>query len=521
MIQAFAVSQRAAAGPQLVRVTEARRLARRSVYLGEGLTVNVVTGVGALEGEVVDLTPEGLGVVIFGGGPLPLVRDTVTVEHTGRATAGIRQTVVVRSVSEMRIGGRAVHRIGLATVTEETQGIRGIDRRKAGRHSCPAALPAHASATCPVFFREWLHFAVTELCAGGMTLTTSLRNKALFAGLELDLTLTLAIVGVHQVRGRVTSVRRDTLNNEFVVGIAWPKPSRELLHGVSEYLLLGDKALTPARLRDSGLKVGSVERAVTYDYASRPGDYAAVLKLRLRAHNAEGRLETTSEADMKSPYDAHSRHLSCRFGGRIVGYVRVIYVDGDPARSQYVTEGGHQVPEWLWKAGFVEAGAGATDPDFQRAGLFVPLMQHALRVAMQSGHRYMLGACSDELLDMYQQMGFELLETRLVEPKAGWVFRSHLICIDALKLVSDRPAGKTVEAMVSAVAFVGLPTVSNGTSSRKPIESAPQPTGGIAPRVTRIADAKARRLALCAKMMEDVVRGHRLARASAGNDSSR
>ena len=111
--------------------------------------------------------------------------------------------------------------------------------------------------------------------------------------------------------------------------------------------------------------------------------------------------------------------------------MRVIFVDGDPARSQYVSLGGHEVPQWLWDAGFVEAGAGAMHPDFQRAGLFVPLMAHAVRVAVQSGHRYVLGACDDELLGMYREMGFAVLETRIVEPKPGWRFRSHLLVLDA------------------------------------------------------------------------------------------
>ena len=46
-------------------------------------------------------------------------------------------------------------------------------------------------------------------------------------------------------------------------------------------------------------------------------------------------------------------------------------------------------------------------------------MQHFFRVAVQSGHRYVLGACPDELLEMYCDMGFEVLEERLVEPKPG------------------------------------------------------------------------------------------------------
>jgi GNAT superfamily N-acetyltransferase len=239
----------------------------------------------------------------------------------------------------------------------------------------------------------------------------------------------------------------------FEAGVAWVDPPRALHKALSRYLLAGDASLTPARLRARGLAVGSVEHAVAYDYARTASDYDDILALRLRAHQAEGHLAGATIADMRSPFDAHSRHLTCRFGSRIVGYVRVIFVDRVPARSQYVSYGGHEVPPWLWEAGFVEAGAGAMDPDFQRAGLFVPLMQHALRVAAQSGHRYVLGACDDDLLGMYSEMGFEPLEQRIVEPKPGWRFRSHLIYLDAERLLKEPPATRTLAAMASALAF--------------------------------------------------------------------
>ena len=54
-------------------------------------------------------------------------------------------------------------------------------------------------------------------------------------------------------------------------------------------------------------------------------------------------------------------------------------------------------------------------------------------------------------------MGFEVLETRTVEPKPGWRFRSHLLYADAERLLRDAPASGTVAAMASAIAFAGLP----------------------------------------------------------------
>lgn len=434
-----------------------RHVERRQVYLGEGLSVRVSAGLAKAEGEVVDITPEGIGIALTTTDGLEFeLGDYVEIQHTGRNTTGLRKRAIVKHVTEGTFGGRPLVRLGLSFRVDGMEGTGTRERRKAERHPVPEIMPAIATAESPLFFREWMHFQVREMSAHGMSLTTSIRNKGLLEGMELDFALTLPIIGTAAGRGRVTTVRRVGREASFRVGVAWIAPSGDLLKAVSEYLLLGNKDLSPAALRRDGFKVGSVERAVTYDYASKPSDYREVLALRLRAHQAEGRLTGQTLEDMVSSFDAHSRHITCRFGERVVGYVRVIYVDSDPAKSQYVSYGKHEVPAWLWKEGFVEAGAGATDPDFQRAGLFLPLMQHAVRVALQSGYRYMLGACADDLLDMYKQMGFEVVESRVVSPKPGWEFNSHLFVMDMKALAERPPPGKVVEAMAQAAQFAGF-----------------------------------------------------------------
>ena len=222
--------------------------------------------------------------------------------------------------------------------------------------------------------------------------------------------------------------------------------------------MAGDETLTPATLRAGGLPVRGVERAVTYDYATSSADYEEILALRLHAHQAEGHLDSATIADLRSPFDAHSRHLTCRFGGRIVGYVRVIFVDGDPARSQYVSLGGHEVPQWLWDAGFVEGGRGR-----DASGLPARRPLRPADAALRSAWRCSPGTATSSAraptssLGMYRDMGFEVLEERIVEPKPGWRFRSHLIYADAERLLRDPPASGTVAAMASAIAFAGLP----------------------------------------------------------------
>lgn len=438
---------------------DSRSLRRRRVYLGEGLMFEIVSREAWLEGEAIDLTPEGLGLAVVhatGDLVMPAVGEVVTVRYAGPGASDAPQEAVVRHVGSLRTGRGTLPRIGLSLVPDTTT-LAGIEQRDHVRYPCPEALPAFAAASCPWFFREALQCRILEVGAGGMTLRTSHPNPPLLPRVEVDFDLHLGFVAVEHARGRLISVRRDDANRAFEVGVAWVDPPRDLLKALSHYLLAGDETLTPATLRAGGLTIGGVERAVTYDYATSTADYEEILALRLRAHQADGHLVSASIDDMRSPFDAHARHLTCRFGGRIVGYVRVIFVDGVASRSQYVCLGGHEVPPWLWNAGFVEAGAGAVHPDFQRAGLFVPLMLHSLRVALQSGHRFVLGACEDGLVGMYREMGYEILETRIVEPKPGWRFRSHLIYMDAERLLQEPPASRTVAAMASAIAFAGLP----------------------------------------------------------------
>jgi GNAT superfamily N-acetyltransferase len=348
----------------------------------------------------------------------------------------------------MRSGARTLVRLGLSLLSDVSS-PPAVERRAVARYPCPDVLPAFAGAACPWLLGERLRFRILAVGAAGMTLAISKADAPPLPRAELDFELHLPFVGVAHGRGRLAAMRRDEL------GVAWIEPPRGRLEALSQYLLAGDTTLTPAALRTGGLPVGSIEPVVSYDCATSTADYEDILALRLHAHWAEGHLVSQSIDDLRSPFDAHSRHITCRFGGRIVGYVRAIFVDGDPSRSQYVSLGGHEVPQWLWEAGFVEGGAGAMHPDFQRAGLYVALMQHLFRVAVQSGHRYVLGACPDELLAVYGGMGFEILEERLVEPKPGWRFRSHLIYADVERILQQPRASKLVSAMASAIAFAG------------------------------------------------------------------
>ncbi len=268
-------------------------------------------------------------------------------------------------------------------------------------------------------------------------------------GSELAFTLTLPFAGTHTVRGAVLQVGREPAGNRIAVEVGWREPGPVFLGGVAEYLMLTDARLSPATLRAAGFPV----HAGTAPSPSARQPHWIWTRSWTSGYGHQGQRRDVTAAGLASPFDTFARHLVCRYGGRIVGYARVIVVGDDPARSQYVSWGGHEIPRCLWEAGFLEAGAGTVDPEFHGAGCSSCWRSTSSARRSGPGHRYVLAACEDVPVDVYASMGFELLETRHVEPRPGWRFRSHLIVLDIDGLVADRLSGRNVAAMRPAALF--------------------------------------------------------------------
>jgi hypothetical protein len=90
-----------------------RSLQRRQVYLGEGLTFEVLRRDQRLDAEAIDLTSEGLGLAITRG-DAPAVGERVRVRSVGRGATDTALPADVRHVGRVR----DLPRIGLALVPD-------------------------------------------------------------------------------------------------------------------------------------------------------------------------------------------------------------------------------------------------------------------------------------------------------------------------------------------------------------------------------------------------------------------
>lgn len=100
--------------------TSKRFLRRRPIYLDAGFNVEVRSGQQITAGKVIDMTPKGLGLVVFDPISCPQVDEVVSVKHTGLVTTGICHIGTALHVTTMNLRGKSAFRIGMAL--EEMRG---------------------------------------------------------------------------------------------------------------------------------------------------------------------------------------------------------------------------------------------------------------------------------------------------------------------------------------------------------------------------------------------------------------
>ena len=216
--------------------TRTRRVERRRVHPGEGLSLKLLGQGWVVEAEATDCTPEGMGGRLTTAmntaralRPLPRVGEFVVVHHTGRATTGLRHCAVVTHV---RPGDadRAAH-VGFRFLNDRSKSQE--ERRKSSRFTCPPKFPSTASAVSPIFFREVVHLRAVDVGRESMAFVTSTRSATgLLPGLEVTFKVMLPPLDVFEVRGRVASMRLEGGGGEYRLGVVWVDPPRAFLEAI-------------------------------------------------------------------------------------------------------------------------------------------------------------------------------------------------------------------------------------------------------------------------------------------------
>ncbi|MFL5433177.1 MAG: N-acyl amino acid synthase FeeM domain-containing protein, partial [Myxococcales bacterium] len=312
------------------------------------------------------------------------------------------------------------------------------ERRRLGpRWRCQREYLPTGIAPCGVRYADFVHFRIAEISANGMQLVTSARNKFLVPGATLDATCSFPTL--EQVKLALCVVRARVIDDggkdALCLGVTWEARGRAA-DPIGQYLLQFGPGATPEQLRAAGFRVRSASRGIDFGYVKSDEEYREVLALRRMVYVHAGKISPdTRDEDMGDAFDLHSRIITARYRGRLVGTVRVSFPRSESARLNH--EDYCELPASLPpRDEIVEVFKFCTHPDFRRSDLFYSLVKQAGLVAIQSRRRYVLMSCTDQLHPVYRRLGFHDLGVSYVHPAMG--LRHHLMLAEIAASLSGR-----------------------------------------------------------------------------------
>jgi predicted GNAT family N-acyltransferase len=283
-----------------------------------------------------------------------------------------------------------------------------LERRSTPRWLCGEEFLPTGIAPNPARFNDFIYFKALDLSKDGMQICTSLRNKLLIPGMVLNASVSFPLVGQITVPLKIINARTRTVGgkDELVLGAKVLSKEKIVTETIGQYILQFGPQVTPQDLKQHGLAVKSVETSLEFGFVKTADDYREVLSLRKLAYSKVGKTsEDMSELAMGDLFDSKARIVVGRHQGKVVGSLRLMFHSPDET---------HEYDRFVkFPANFpkrediVVCSRVCTHPNYRGFDLVYGLIRQLVLTALQSQRRYILGGSSEQLLPLYQKLGFE------------------------------------------------------------------------------------------------------------------
>lgn len=330
--------------------------------------------------------------------------DMVEVEVSVGRTIARFEGVAVKpklSRSERRI-------LGIRFTDRKSSSLTDGDRRTGSRWVCNTQYDPIGIAPNPAQFNDFIYFKIRDISKSGIRAITSLRNKFIIPGMELNLQISFPMTSHVAIPARVTrlGITAEGGKDYLDVGLKFNELSRRQREVIGQYLVQFSNAESLKAIRNDGFFPLSLTKGIDYQFIKSEEDFRRVLELRLRANREAGKVpERYTAEDMADIFDTRSRIIVGKYRNEVVGTIRLTFFEANERleHENYLTFPGdfpksHQI---------LECSRAATSPEFRGSDLWTTLMQHIAIVALLAKREWVLISTTPDLVPMYKKIGFK------------------------------------------------------------------------------------------------------------------
>jgi len=283
---------------------------------------------------------------------------------------------------------------------------RESSRRRGSRWICSSQFDPICMAANPLQFNDFLYFKIRDISKSGIKALTSLRNKFIVPGMELQAQISFPLTSQVSLPLRVARVNLTAEHGKdyLEIGLEFLDLSRHQREVIGQYLIQFSDAQSLRAIRDEGFFPTSLTKGIDYQFAKTADEFKEVLELRLLANRVSEKIPDHYTAeDMADIYDMRSRIVVGRYRGQVVATMRLTFNElGQKLEHEQYLE---LPPDFPRSEQILEIARAATHPDFRANDLWTTLMQHAAIAAIQAKRPWVLMSTTAELRQMYLRLG--------------------------------------------------------------------------------------------------------------------
>ena len=378
-----------------------RDLNRKKFFDSDGIkaTVFLESLNKAFSGCIVDMTPYGFGILVYQNIPEQILSEVCKIQiDKGQNFPITLSGVIVNRTQNVKNGVKYV-RLGISILQKDLHKTE----RKSERLPVSQFFPPTASSAHPLLFCETMFFRVVDFSPKGMGLVTSLANKVLLKGLNLDLNLHLPKVGTSNVNVEIRNVVLQ--QDRFLLNTIFKPPALRIHDSICRYLLLCDGSLSPKILKRMGFRLTNAITAM-FDYATL-ADLDEICKLRHAAYGvANPNIVELDPKDMLDRFDENARHLIYRANGKIIAAARAIFNNGIKSNSEIFGKYSAILDVDIWEEPFIEISKYCVSPHYRNTDLANSLLNQVFRIAFESGNQSIVATCEPKLFNYWKKIGY-------------------------------------------------------------------------------------------------------------------
>jgi hypothetical protein len=294
-----------------------------------------------------------------------------------------------------------------------------LERRESLRLPLAPALSLRGRIRHPFIYGHWCAIQASDLNRNmGFSFVSHDESILLFEGMELRVFFELASYRQIAMKVRVAWINAMS-SKEVRFGIACTEMDFRLHNGICDYLLYS-RQWTPARLSGAGFRAQQVKAHLRFRSVKTMEDYAEVLHLRRDAYVGAGkRAEATTPEDMASSLDGKSRILMAHHHGRLVGTITFTFPTSEDTvlDSQNGFQGAKYPVDLPPKANMIEVSRLCIHHEYRGTDVIQGMFEHGLKHFLMSDRHWLLTSAMDELLPIYERIGFKRLDASYKHPQ--------------------------------------------------------------------------------------------------------